>query len=125
LIREDGAAPALIDGHARANRQKPSGIAAKEMIVRVHLVPALGTKPLDTMTNQDVQQLKHRLLKKAPKTVNNILTVLNMMLKKAVEWDVIERMPSRGASTGDSGVCRPCRSDDDATAHAPNARSDR
>jgi integrase len=38
-------------------------------------------------------QLKHRLLKKAPKTVNNILTVLNVMLKKAVEWEVIERLP--------------------------------
>ena len=30
---------------------------------------------------------------KAPKTVNNVLTVLNVLLKKAVEWDVIERMP--------------------------------
>src|SRR5207249_3171585 len=27
------------------------------------------------------------------KTTNNVLTVLNVMLKKAVEWDVIERMP--------------------------------
>ncbi len=32
---------------------------------------------------------------KAPKTVNNALTVLSVMLKKAVEWDVIERMPCR------------------------------
>jgi integrase len=30
---------------------------------------------------------------RAPKTVNNVLTVLNVVLKKAVEWDVIERMP--------------------------------
>src|SRR4029077_6364474 len=30
-------APRFLDGHARANRQKPSGIAAKEMILRVHL----------------------------------------------------------------------------------------
>src|ERR1700730_1723521 len=63
-------APKFLDGYARANRQKPSGIAAKEMIVRVHLVPALGAKPLDTITIEDVQRLKHRLLKKAPKTVN-------------------------------------------------------
>jgi hypothetical protein len=35
------------DGYARANRQKPSGIAAKEMIVRVHLAPTLGKTPLD------------------------------------------------------------------------------
>ena len=37
-------APRFLDGHARANRQKPSGIAAKEMILRVHLMPALGHK---------------------------------------------------------------------------------
>ena len=35
-------APRFVDGHSRANRQKPSGIAAKEMILRVHLMPALG-----------------------------------------------------------------------------------
>jgi hypothetical protein len=32
----------FLDGHARANRQKPNGVAAKEMILRVHLMPALG-----------------------------------------------------------------------------------
>jgi integrase len=83
----------FVERHARANRQKASGVAAKEMIVRVHLLPALGAKRLDTITNEDVQRLKHRLMGKAPKTVNNILTVLNVMLKQAVEWDVIERLP--------------------------------
>ena len=83
----------FLDGHARANRQKPSGIAAKEMILRVHLVPALGHKRLDAITSEDVQHLKGRLSTKAAKTVNNILTVLNVMLKKAVEWDVIDRVP--------------------------------
>src|SRR3954467_1119408 len=29
----------FIDGYARANRQKPSGIAGKETILNVHLVP--------------------------------------------------------------------------------------
>lgn len=89
----DQFAPRFLDGYARANRQKASGVAAKEMILRVHLSPALGNRRLDTILNEDVQRLKHRLLKKAAKTVNNILTVLNVMLKKAVEWDVIERMP--------------------------------
>jgi len=86
-------APRFLDGHARANRQKPSGIAAKEMIIRVHLVPALGTRRLDTIKSEDVQRLKCGLAKKASKTVNNILTVLNVLLKKAVEWEAIERMP--------------------------------
>src|SRR5262245_8229303 len=68
----------FLDGYARANRQKASGVAAKEMIIRVHLMPTLGGKALNVITNEDVQRLKHRLLTKAPKTVNNILTVLNV-----------------------------------------------
>ena len=86
-------APRFLDGHARANRQKPSGIAAKEMILRVHLVPALGHRKLDAIKSEDVQRLKRDLEAKSPKTVNNILAVLSVLLKKAVEWEVIERMP--------------------------------
>jgi integrase len=83
----------FVDGHARANRQKPSGIASKEMILRVHLLPALGHKRLDAISNEDVQRLKHGLQAKSPKTVNNVLAVLSKLLKVAVEWNVIERMP--------------------------------
>jgi len=86
-------APRFINGYARANRQKPSGIAAKETIVNQHLVPLLGTKRLDEITSEHVQRLKSNLADRAPKTVNNVVTVLSVMLKKAVEWDVIERMP--------------------------------
>lgn len=86
-------APRFMDGHARANRQKPSGIASKEMILRVYLLPALGHKPLNTIKTEDVQHLKRGLEAKSPKTVNNVLAVLSVMLKKAVEWEVIERMP--------------------------------
>ena len=86
-------APRFMDGHARANRQKPSGIAAKEMILRVHLLPALGHKRLDAIKSEDVQRLKRNLEAKSPKTVNNVLAVLSVLLKKAVEWEVIDRMP--------------------------------
>ena len=63
------------------------------MILRVHLVPTLGHKKIDAIKSEDVQHLKGLLSTKAAKTVNNILTVLNVMLKKAVEWDVIDRLP--------------------------------
>src|SRR4051794_32163135 len=86
-------APRFLDGHARANRQKPSGIAAKDVILRVHLVPALGHKKLDAIKSEDLQHLKSALSGKATKTVNNILTVLNVLLKKAVEWEVIDHVP--------------------------------
>jgi integrase len=86
-------APRFMDGYARANRQKPSGIAAKETILKVHLIPLLGTKPLDAITSENVQRLKSQLRHRAPKTVNNVLAVLNKLLKTAVDWNVIERMP--------------------------------
>ena len=86
-------APRFVDGHARANRQKPSGIASKNAILRLYLIPAFGRKRLDAIKSEDVQRLKAQLEIKSPKTVNNVLAVLSMLLKKAVEWDVIERMP--------------------------------
>jgi integrase len=83
----------FVDGHVRANRHKPSGVNHKQVIFRNHLVPQLGAKRLDAITNEDVQRLKHRLHDKAVRTVNNVLSVLSMTLKKAVEWQVIEHMP--------------------------------
>src|SRR3954471_8557620 len=40
----DAFAPRFVDGHARANRHKPSGIASIESILKWHLVPTLGPK---------------------------------------------------------------------------------
>jgi integrase len=59
----------------------------------VHLQPLLGDRRLDDITTEDVQRVKADLKNKAPKTVNNVLTVLNTLLKKAMEWGVIESMP--------------------------------
>ena len=86
-------APRFVDGYAKANRLKPSGIAGKKSIFKSHLVPQLGDKRLDTILTEDVQRLKSALGDRAAKTVNNILTVLSVMLKTAVEWGSIERVP--------------------------------
>src|SRR5262249_52843618 len=86
-------APRFLDGHTRANRQKPSGVTATESILKNHLVPLLGTKRLDAVTNEVVQRLKHALQRRSAKTTNNVLTVLSVLLKKAVEWEVIDQMP--------------------------------
>ena len=86
-------APRFVDGHARANRHKPSGIASIESILKWHLVSTLGPKRLDAITNEQVQRLKLALSERAPKTVNNVLTVLSTLLKKAVEWGELERLP--------------------------------
>ena len=53
----------------------------------------LGDKKLDEISDADIQHLKLTLKSRAPKTVNNQLTTLSMLLKKAVEWKVIDRLP--------------------------------
>jgi integrase len=83
----------FLDGYAKANRLKPSGIASKESVFRVHLAKAFGETRLDAITTEDVQRLKASLTERAPKTVNNVLTTLSVVLKTAVEWGVIERVP--------------------------------
>lgn len=85
----------FIEDHAEANRQKPSGIHAKKTILRLHIEPLLGDKKLDQIKSEDVQRLKRSLRERAPKTVNNVLTVLGKLLRVAVQWDVIPSMPCR------------------------------
>ena len=43
----------FLEAYAKANRQKPSGISSKESILRVHLVPMIGDKPLKEITTED------------------------------------------------------------------------
>jgi integrase len=86
-------APRFIEGHAVANRLKPSSIASKQASLRLYLLPMFGRRRLDAIKNEDVQRLKASLEHKSPKTVNNVLNVLSVLLKRAVEWEVIERMP--------------------------------
>jgi hypothetical protein len=62
------------------------------MIARVHWLPLFGGQRLDAITTESVQRVKAHLTGRA-QTVNNVLTVLNTALKKAVEWDVIDHMP--------------------------------
>jgi len=56
-----GIRAAISGGHAKANRLKASGLASKECVLRLHLLPALGDKPLGAITTEDVQQLKSAL----------------------------------------------------------------
>ena len=85
--------PRYIEGYAKANRQKPSGVDSKESLLRNHLIPAMGDLELDEIVDERVQQLKYRMKGKHPKTVNNALTTLNTLLKVAVRWKVIDKMP--------------------------------
>lgn len=100
-VREEGQktptlrefAPRFLERYATANRLKPSGVSSKEVAIRVHLFPLFGDRRLDAIATEDVQHLKSAMVAKSPKTVNNVLTVLSVMLRTAAEWNVIDRVP--------------------------------
>lgn len=83
-----------LDEFCRANRQKPSTLIQKERVIDHYLTPRYGRKKLDEVADADVQRLKADLVGKNAKTVNNVLTVLNTMLKAACRWRIIDRMPA-------------------------------
>jgi integrase len=83
----------FVEEYAVANRQKPSTIASKKMILKKYLVPRLGRKRLDEIKHEEVQGLKAKLAHLNPKTVNGILSVLTKLLKMAVEWQVLDVLP--------------------------------
>ena len=76
-----------------ANRLKPSTIFNKKNLIKLYLLPHLGERPLDAICEADVQRLKAAYAHQAPSSVNNMLTLLGTMLKTAVEWGVIDKMP--------------------------------
>lgn len=90
-LREFG--PRWIAQYAKANRQKPSGVTTKESHLRIHLYPLAGELELEAIDTAQIQQLKATLASKSAKTVNNVLSTLSMLLKTAVKWGELERMP--------------------------------
>lgn len=87
-------APRYLDEGARANRQKPSTLIQKKRILDFYLLPRFGELRLDAISNAEVAKLKAELVDRSPKTVNNVLVVLNTVFKTALKWGVIEQMPA-------------------------------
>jgi hypothetical protein len=70
----------FLDGCAKADRLKPSGIRGKNSTLGVHLVSLFGDKRLHEIQTEHVQHLKAALRHRAAKTVTNVLTVLKCEL---------------------------------------------
>jgi integrase len=84
----------FVSNYARSNN-KPSEVASKEMILKRHLVPAMGTLTLAEIDGRVIERYKAGKLKAKlePKTINNHLTVLRKMLSLAAEWRLIPHVP--------------------------------
>jgi integrase len=78
-----------------APQNKPSALEAKESILRVHLTPTFGRKPLDRIGFGEIQdyvaiKTKNGLSKK---TINNHLTVLRRLLVVAKKRGLVDAVP--------------------------------
>ena len=80
------------------NNTKPASAKATEIAFRVHVLPLLGDERLGDIGPGEVEQLKGAMLKlkRAPKTVNNVLGYLHRGLTLAVEHGLLERVPGVG-----------------------------
>jgi integrase len=76
-------------------KNKPSEAETKEMILRCHLVPAFGTKPLDRISYAGIQDYAAKKVGEglSKKTVNNHLTVMRRLLVVAKKRGLIEVVP--------------------------------
>jgi len=81
--------------YCQAERLRPSTLRSYEQVIRCHLLPHFGRLRLNRITTGDVQRLKGLLSDRAPKTVNNILCVLSVILGKAVDWRLIPQLPCK------------------------------
>jgi len=73
---------------------RPSTVLARRWAFK-HVLPALGSLPLDSIGAEQVERFAATLRGKglAPKSVKEILGALRRVLASAVEWEVLDRLP--------------------------------
>ena len=79
--------------------QKPYTVTTYRGIIKNHLKPHLGAVRLCDLITEQVQKMVRQLVNdgKSPKTIKNILTVLNSALEQAVKAQTIQRNPAKYA----------------------------
>ena len=87
-------APRYVEEYAKADRLKPRTVREKQRVIKTDLVPYFGSRKLEDITTADIQKFKAAYADRSPRTVNNILSVLNTMLKASVKWGVLDRLPA-------------------------------
>ena len=68
----------------------------------MHLIPRARRQALDAITTEDVQRLKSALGQRSAKTVNNVLTVLSVLLKNGGRVGRDRTRPMRDQAAADS-----------------------
>ena len=80
---------------ARSSRLAEGTARNYEIVIRLHLVPFFGEKPLDLLKAADVEAYqKHRVEERAEAgTVNDETSLLRAMVRKAIAWGWLEKDP--------------------------------
>lgn len=73
-----------LEEHARP-KKKPKSVKGDESLLRLHVLPALGSKRVDSVTRADVTAL-HHALKATPYQANRVLALLSKMFNLAERW---------------------------------------
>jgi len=66
-------------------KKKPSSVRFDRFKIHLHILPALGAKPVAAITRADVTRL-HYTMRSIPKTANDTLAVLSKMFNLAEQW---------------------------------------
>lgn len=87
-------APRWLNGNPA---KRPTSLERDEVIIRLHLLPELGRRPVGSITPADVQRVVNVWAQRyAPRTVHRHYDVLSAIMNLAVLEDLVARTPCRG-----------------------------
>jgi integrase len=86
--------------HLVAERKKPATIRNHRSMLRAHILPELGERPVAELGEQDVLALKLRLKNHRPGSANQLLICLSRVLQAAQLWGLRGPVPNLGLLPG-------------------------
>lgn len=99
---------------ARAT-SRPSSLETKADLLRLHILPSLGARPVEAVDAATVAALaESKLAKRSHKTVINILSCLRQVLAFGAEQGIVAELPQFPRQHQPKPRIRPALSDDDA-----------
>jgi len=81
------AAEKYLTGYA-AVHCKPRTVQLRESVIRVHILPALGSRPLSSLTREDALDL-HQRLASTPTQANTVIVTLSQIFLKSQLWGLV------------------------------------
>ncbi len=83
---------------------KPTTKIGYEVLIRLHMVPALGTRRLDAITDTDIERLHEKISAKSPTQANRTVAVLSKMFAWAIKRKIMPAgslNPAKGVERND------------------------